>query len=125
VDEFRRSDANPDVADPSSRRTVIVMPHPSSRNHNGGQLAFGPDGYLYIGTGDGAIRPDNAQDLSVLLGKILRIDPAESGGRPYSVPSTNPYVGRAGARQEIWAYGLRNPWRFSFDRGSGDLVIAD
>ena len=103
----------------------------SESNHNGGQLQFGPDGLLYVGTGDGGGGGDqhgsrgNAQDLGSLLGKILRIDPRASGGRAYSVPATNPFVGRSGARGEIYAYGLRNPWRFSFDRRTGDLVIGD
>jgi hypothetical protein len=100
-------------------------------NHNGGQMQFGRDGLLYIGTGDGGGAFDahgtigNAQDLSSLLGKILRIDPRASGGRPYTIPSSNPFVSRAGARGEIYAYGLRNPWRFSFDRRTGDLAIGD
>src|SRR5919107_5201439 len=100
-------------------------------NHNGGLLVFGPDRLLYIGTGDGGGAYDrhgsrgNAQDLDSLLGKILRIDPRRSGGRPYSVPARNPFTGRSGARPEIYSYGLRNPWRFSFDRSTGDLTIAD
>ena len=103
----------------------------SESNHNGGLLLFGPDGLLYIGTGDGGGGGDlhgprgNAQNLGSLLGKILRIDPRRSGGRPYSVPRDNPFVGRAGARGEIYAYGLRNPWRFSFDRRTRDLTIGD
>lgn len=95
-------------------------------NHNGGQLQFGPDGYLYIGMGDGGSGGDpgnRAQDLSTLLGKLLRID--VDNGSPYSVPPSNPFVSRAGARGEIWAYGLRNPWRFSFDRATGDLWMGD
>jgi glucose/arabinose dehydrogenase len=97
-------------------------------NHNGGQLAFGPDGKLYIATGDGGGAGDprrNGQKLSSLLGKILRIDPRPVGGREYGVPADNPFVGRDGARAEIWAYGLRNPWRFSFDPANGDLWIGD
>jgi glucose/arabinose dehydrogenase len=95
-------------------------------NHNGGMIAFGPDGFLYIGLGDGGGSGDpqgNAQDLTTLLGKILRID--VSTGTPYSIPADNPFVGVAGARREIWALGLRNPWRFSFDRDSADLYIGD
>ena len=98
-------------------------------NHNGGQLQFGPDGCLYAGTGDGGGADDqhgsrgNAQNLGSLLGKIIRIAPQAGGG--YRVPSSNPFVGRAGARPEIYAYGLRNPWRFSFDRRTGDMVIGD
>ena len=100
-------------------------------NHNGGLMIFGPDKLMYVGTGDGGGGNDqhgargNAQSLSSLLGKILRIDPRQSGGRPYTIPSSNPFVGRSGARGEIYAYGLRNPWRFSFDRATGDLVIGD
>jgi glucose/arabinose dehydrogenase len=110
----------------SSARTVLEMDDPYG-NHNGGNLVFGPDGYLYIGTGDGGSAGDpqnRAQNLDSLLGKMLRIDPAKSGSAAYRSPRTNPYVGRDG-RDEIWAYGLRNPWRFSFDRGTGDLWIGD
>ena len=99
---------------------------PASTHHYGGSMQFGPDGLLYIGTGDGGSPGDslgNAQSLGSLLGKILRIDPFS--GDPYAIPPTNPFVGVAGARPEIFAYGLRNPWRFSFDRATGDLVIGD
>jgi hypothetical protein len=122
VAEYRRT-TNPDVADPASARPVLTIPHPVS-NHNGGPLQLGPDGLLYIGTGDGGGGGDpdgNGQNLETLLGKILRINPV---GAPYAIPSDNPFVGQAG-RDEIWSYGLRNPWRFSFDRQTGDLVIAD
>jgi len=94
--------------------------------HNGGQLQFGPDGYLYIGTGDDGYpgdRWDNAQNKNVLLGKILRID--VDSGKPYSIPKSNPFTNTSQARDEIWAYGLRNPWRFSFDSKTGDMYIAD
>ncbi|HXF56162.1 MAG TPA: PQQ-dependent sugar dehydrogenase, partial [Actinomycetota bacterium] len=114
-------------ADPGSRREVLFVDQPYP-NHNGGNLAFGPDGYLYVGLGDGGSANDPhgfAQDLGSLLGKLLRIDPRPFGGRPYGVPPDNPFVGRPGARPEIWAYGLRNPWRFSFDRQTGDLWIGD
>jgi glucose/arabinose dehydrogenase len=114
-------------ADPGSERSVLRIDDPFG-NHNGGQLAFGPDGRLYLGFGDGGGGGDpqgNGQSLGSLLGKILRIDPRPGGGRPYRVPSDNPFVDRAGARPEIWAYGLRNPWRFSFDPASGDLWIGD
>jgi len=110
---------------PETRRTVLTQQQPYA-NHNGGDLSFGPDQMLYIGLGDGGSGGDphgNGQDLGTLLGKLLRIDPA--AGRPYSVPGDNPFVGRSGARPEIWAYGLRNPWRFSFDAGTGDLWIGD
>jgi glucose/arabinose dehydrogenase len=114
-------------ADPGSERSILHFDDPFG-NHNGGQLAFGPDGYLYIAFGDGGGGGDpegNGQSLDALLGKILRIDPRPGGGRPYQVPSDNPFVGRDGARPEIWAYGLRNPWRFSFDAATGDLWIGD
>jgi glucose/arabinose dehydrogenase len=126
--EYRRASAN--RADPGSARVVLVMADPEP-NHNGGLMVFGPDRLLYVGTGDGGGGNDqhgargNAQDLGSLLGKILRIDPRSSGGRPYTSPRSNPFAGRAGARREIYAYGLRNPWRFSFDRRTGDLAIAD
>ena len=123
--EFRRSTA--DRANPGSARVLLAIPHPRG-NHNGGQLQFGPDGHLWIGTGDGGGTGDpdlNGQNLGALLGKILRIDPRPTGGAQYGIPTDNPFVGRAGARPEIWAYGLRNPWRFSFDRETGDLVIGD
>ena len=109
-----------DVANPSSADTVIGIPHPTYANHNGGQLQFGPDGKLYVATGDGGGGGDpgeNAQDLSELLGKLLRLDVDVASG--YAVPSDNPFG------SEVWAYGLRNPWRFSFDRQTGDLYIAD
>ena len=114
-------------ADPSSARQLLEIDQPYA-NHNGGHLAFGPDGHLYIGMGDGGSGndPENrAQNLGVLLGKVLRIDPTPSAGRPYTIPSDNPFVGQDGARGEIWALGLRNPWRFSFDRDTGDLWIGD
>jgi glucose/arabinose dehydrogenase len=124
VSEFRFDDR---VADPSSRREVLFVHQPFS-NHNGGELEFGPDGYLYIGLGDGGSGGDpdgNGQSLSTLLGKILRISPRPSDGEPYGIPRGNPFVGTVGARPEIWDFGLRNPWRFSFDRENGDLWIGD
>jgi glucose/arabinose dehydrogenase len=114
VDEFRRR--TPTRAAFESRRAVIRIPHSENANHNGGQLQF-LDDLLYLGTGDGGSGgdpPNNAQDKEVLLGKLLRIDPRAKGGRPYSVPANNPFVGKAG-RDEIYSYGLRNPFRFSFD----------
>ena len=116
---------NPNVADPLSASILLTIPQPYA-NHNGGQLQFGPDGYLYIGMGDGGSGGDpqnHAQNLNDLLGKILRID--VDGGTPYAIPSTNPFVGVPNTRAEVWAYGLRNPWRFSFDRLSHDLYIGD
>ncbi|HZW00755.1 MAG TPA: PQQ-dependent sugar dehydrogenase [Candidatus Deferrimicrobium sp.] len=127
IAEYRRLDAR--RADPSSRRVLLTVDQPAA-NHNGGHLAFGPDGYLYIGLGDGGGAGDpygTGQDRGSLLGKLLRIDPLDpdGGGRGrYSVPSSNPLVGRAGL-DEVWAWGLRNPWRFSFDRATGDLWIGD
>jgi len=127
VVEYRRSSSDPLTADPSSARLVLRVDQPYP-NHNGGLLLFGPDHLLYIGLGDGGSEGDpqrRGQDLSTLLGKILRIDPRPSGGKPYSVPPSNPFVHTAGARPEIYSYGLRNPWRFSFDRLTGDLSIGD
>lgn len=113
--------------DASSERAVIGIDQPYA-NHNGGEVVFGPDGYLYIGLGDGGSANDpqrHALDLTSYLGKILRIDPVASGGKPYTVPDDNPFVGNASAKPEIWSYGLRNPWRFDFDTATGDLWIAD
>jgi glucose/arabinose dehydrogenase len=123
IDEFR-APAGTRVAQ-GSRRKVIVIPHPGQANHNGGQLQFGPDGYLYAGTGDGGGAgdpPENAQDKRKLLGKLLRIDPHRHGSKSYRVPGSNPFVGKRG-RDEIYALGLRNPWRFTFDRGR--IAIGD
>jgi glucose/arabinose dehydrogenase len=148
--------ADPNVVDPDSEELILLLEHPTHANHNGGQLAFGPDGYLYVGTGDGGGGGDpqsNAQNPGSLLGKLLRIDVAGSpdpdptpqppaafstffpllfpGSRPalveasYSIPPDNPFSGEPGYRDEIWALGLRNPWRFSFDRQTGDLYLGD
>ncbi|MFP4499430.1 MAG: PQQ-dependent sugar dehydrogenase [Candidatus Hydrogenedentota bacterium] len=117
--------ADPNVAEAESGVTTLEFGQPADI-HNAGMMAFGPDGYLYIATGDGGPGndPDNrAQSLDTLLGKILRID--VDGGAPYAIPPDNPFVDTPDARPEIWAYGLRNPWRFSFDRLTGDLYIAD
>ena len=127
VVEYRRSNSDPLTVDPASRRVVLRVDQPFA-NHNGGLLLFGPDDLLYLGLGDGGSEGDpdrTGQDLSTLLGKILRIDPRAAGGRPYSVPASNPFVDRPGARPEIYSYGLRNPWRFSFDRLTEALSIGD
>jgi glucose/arabinose dehydrogenase len=118
--------ADPNVADPNSEVQLLTVEQPFA-NHNGGLITFGPDGFLYIGFGDGGSGGDpfgNGQNLDTLLGKILRID-VESHPGTYQVPPTNPFVGVANARPEIWAFGLRNPWKFSFDRSNGDFYIAD
>lgn len=127
VAEYLTSAGDPGRAEPDGR-VILEFEQPES-NHNGGQLEFGPDGYLYIGTGDGGGAGDkhgeigNGQSLETLLGKILRID--VNSGDPYGIPADNPFVDEPGARPEIWAYGLRNPWRFSFDRSGGRLFAAD
>jgi glucose/arabinose dehydrogenase len=124
--QYRRSADNPNLADAASGRVVLTIDHHLYTNHNGGQLAFGPDGDLYIGVGDGGSEGDpdnNGQNTDTLLGKILRIEPSPDGG--YTIPPGNPFVGQPGRRAEIWAYGLRNPWRFSFDRVTGDMIIGD
>ena len=115
------------IADPATRRELMVVEQPFD-NHNGGELAFGPDGYLYAGFGDGGLADDPnrlALDLSTPLGKILRIDPTPSAALPYTVPDDNPFVGDPAADPTIWSYGLRNPWRFSFDAETSGLWIAD
>jgi len=125
VERFRVSAANPDVADPASRQVVLGVAQPYA-NHNGGLLLFGPDGMLYVGMGDGGSGGDphgNGQSKGTLLGKLLRLD--IGAGAPYAVPPTNPFVGDPAARGEIWALGLRNPWRFAFDRAAGLLYVAD
>lgn len=127
--EYQRT-GNLSVADPKSARVVLEVAQPD-RAHNGGLLQFGPDGFLYIGLGDGGPDRDGdgrdlgktAQDLGSLLGKVLRIDVNKE--EPYVIPSDNPFVGQKGMRSEIFAYGFRNPWRFSFDRCDGSLYLAD
>ena len=119
VARYKVSSPNPNIADPSSRTVVLSVNHMQFANHNGGELQFGPDGYLYIGVGDGGGAGDplnTAPDKTKLLGKILRIDVSTL---PYRIPPSNPFG------NEVWAYGLRNPWRFSFDRLTGDLIIGD
>jgi len=126
VARYRVSAGDPNAADNTIEDVILTIPQPFA-NHNGGQLAFGPDNNFYIGMGDGGSGGDpqnNGQSPGTLLGKILRID-VESGATPYGIPPGNPFVGVAGYRPEIWALGVRNPWRFSFDRGTGDLYIGD
>jgi glucose/arabinose dehydrogenase len=116
---------NPDVLDPASEQLVLVVDQPFT-NHNGGHVAFGPDGYLYAGFGDGGSGGDpqgHGQNRNDLLGSLLRLD--LDHGLPYTVPASNPFVGQANMRGELWNWGLRNPWRFSFDRANGNLYIAD
>ena len=127
IARYQRSAGDPNIADPNSAQILLTVAQPFA-NHNGGQLRFGADGYLYIGLGDGGSGNDpgdRAQNLNTLLGKMLRID--VNSGSPYAIPEGNPFQndGNPNTRGEIWAYGLRNPWRFSFDRPTGDLFIAD
>ncbi|NOT07238.1 MAG: glucose dehydrogenase [Gemmatimonadales bacterium] len=120
-----RVSSNPEVADPASEQVILAIDQPFS-NHNGGMVVFGPDGKLYIGTGDGGSGGDpqnHGQNRNSLLGKLLRV--TVDGNGAMTVPADNPFVGQAGIRPEIWSYGLRNPWRFSFDRQTGDLYIGD
>ena len=125
ISEFRASPPAADAVDPATERELLFVRQPFA-NHNGGGLAFGNDGMLYAGLGDGGSGGDpfgNGQDLSTPLGKLLRMN--VDAGTPFAVPNDNPFVARAGAFPAIWAYGLRNPWRFAFDRETGDLFIAD
>jgi glucose/arabinose dehydrogenase len=124
VEEYRVS-SDPNRAEATATARLLSIRDFAS-NHNGGMLAFGKDGFLYAGTGDGGGAGDpqrTAQNRDHLLGKVLRLD--VDGGRPYAVPQSNPFVNTSGARPEVWAYGLRNPWRFTFDRQTGDLWIGD
>jgi glucose/arabinose dehydrogenase len=128
ISEFHVT-SDPNKADAASEKVLLTIPHPSFANHNGGRIVFGPDGYLYIGTGDGGSGGDpnnHGQSLSTLLGKMLRIDVDHtSGSVPYAIPPTNPFAGQSGKLGEIFSYGLRNPYSFSFDRLTGDLWIGD
>ena len=131
IAEYQTMASNPNQGDPATGRVIITILHPTNSNHNGGTIAFGPDGYLYAGTGDGGSAndpPANAQNINVLLGKILRIDiniPANST-QPYLIPPTNPYAGATPGADEIYAIGMRNPYRFSFDRGgTNQLWVGD
>lgn len=126
IARYRVSSSNADAADAASEQILLTVAQPFS-NHNGGHLTFGPDGMLYIGLGDGGAGGDpdeRAQNPNELLGKMLRID-VESGATPYAVPSGNAFANGVGGRAEIWALGLRNPWRYAFDRQSGDLYVGD
>lgn len=125
VERYKVS-ADPNRADAASAKQILLVSHQPYSNHNGGHLLFGPDGMLYAGLGDGGSGGDpqgNGQNKGALLGKLLRLDVARSD--PYAIPSDNPFVGQSGARGEVWAYGLRNPWRFWFDRADRTLYIAD
>ncbi|MGH8648275.1 MAG: PQQ-dependent sugar dehydrogenase, partial [Burkholderiales bacterium] len=130
IARYLRDQNDPNVAVNAADRIILTVDQPFE-NHNGGMIAFGPDNYLYIGLGDGGSGGDpgnRAQNLGELLGKLLRIDVSQGTQAPmaaFAVPPNNPCVGQAGAREEIWSMGLRNPWRYSFDRQSGDLYIAD
>jgi hypothetical protein len=129
IAEYKVSASDPMIADPAER-VLLTIPHPTNTNHNGGMLAFGPDGYLYIGVGDGGSAndpPNNSQNIEVLLGKILRIDvdPPADAAVPYVSPPSNPFYGAIPGRDEIFALGMRNPWRFSFDRGTGQQWVGD
>jgi glucose/arabinose dehydrogenase len=127
IAEYKVSGSDANQADPNSEQILLTVDQPFP-NHKGGQIAFGPDGFLYIGLGDGGSENDpllNGQNLQTLLAKMLRIDvDHQSAGRKYAIPPSNPFVG-GGALPEIWAYGLRNPWRFSFERGGGRLFVGD
>jgi glucose/arabinose dehydrogenase len=117
--------SNANIANAASEKILLTVPHPRP-NHNGGLAVFGPDGYLYLGLGDGGGGGDpdlNGQNTNALLGKILRLD--VNNGDPYAIPSSNPFAGKTNVKQEIWAYGVRNPWRFSFDRATGLFYLAD
>lgn len=128
IEEFKRSRGSRDRAVRNSRRRVLVQRHRASGNHKGGQLQFGPDEMLYAAIGDGGGGGDpfnNAQNLGTLLGKLIRIDPLPTRGRRYRIPRGNPFRSPGGARGEIYGYGLRNPYRFSFDRRTGNLALSD
>ncbi|WP_455378202.1 PQQ-dependent sugar dehydrogenase [Petrachloros mirabilis] len=126
IARYLASTSNADLADPSTAFTLLTVLHPTNTNHNGGMLAFGPDGCLYAGTGDGGGGGDpdnNGQDTFSLLGKIIRLDPGT--GSACTNSTTNPFASGVGGAPEVWSFGLRNPWRFSFDRQKGDLYIGD
>jgi glucose/arabinose dehydrogenase len=129
LERFQMSPANADVADPASALRLVTVTHRTFSNHNGGRVAFGPDGFLYLSVGDGGGAGDPfgaGQDLNTLLGKLLRIDVSSaSAAQPYAIPPSNPFFGQPNRRPEIWAYGLRNPWRFAFDPAASLVYIAD
>ena len=128
IERYQVSSGDPNLANPSPLR-ILTIPHRDFPNHNGGLVTFGPDGFLYLGTGDGGGGGDtlgNGQNLNALLGKLLRIDVSNASSvQPYAIPSTNPFAGQIGRRGEIWAYGLRNPWRYAFDAATDFLYIGD
>jgi glucose/arabinose dehydrogenase len=128
LSEFTVSDDDPNAADPASEKVIMTIDQPF-KNHNGGAIEFGPDGYLYIGLGDGGFRNDpesNGQNLSTLLGSILRIDvDSPTAAQAYGIPKDNPFVGQDNVRPEIFAYGIRNPWRMAFDKKTGKLWVGD
>ena len=122
IEQYQVSATNPDAADPNSAIMLMQIEQPDT-HHNGGIIAFGPDGYLYAGVGESDSEGEGPQDLSNVWGSILRLD--VDTGTPYAIPPDNPFINTPNARPEIWAYGLRNPWRFAFDAKTGDLYIAD
>jgi glucose/arabinose dehydrogenase len=125
IERYTVSATNRDAVDPSSAQLILAVAQPYA-NHNGGLIVFGPDGMLYVGLGDGGSGGDPhnyGQSTATLLGKLLRLD--VNGGTPYAIPAGNPFIGQAGARAEVWGLGLRNPWRFAFDRVGGNLYVAD
>jgi glucose/arabinose dehydrogenase len=128
LSEFQRFSTNPNAASPSTERRLLTIGHRTYSNHNGGQVAFGPDRLLYLSTGDGGGAGDpleSGQRVNTLLGKLIRIDPRPSTSYPYTIPTTNPWYGPTYGYDQIWAIGLRNPWRFSWDTMRGDLYVAD
>ncbi|HJQ10237.1 MAG TPA: PQQ-dependent sugar dehydrogenase, partial [Gemmatimonadaceae bacterium] len=126
IERYTTSAINPEASDPASAKLIITIPHSTYSNHNGGLVAFGPDGMLYAGIGDGGGVGDplhSGQDFNSLLGSLIRLN--VDAGDPYLIPADNPFINQAGKRGELWAKGLRNPWRFAFDKPTNQLYIAD